>query len=192
MPGEFYIEGKNEKIDLTEIKNYITEVYEEITQIQNNVTTIVNNQGQQYFFLDFWSEPREGVTIQDGVTDVALPSVIVSGLPAGAAVIRAIVIFKFRILENTNSNENRINGDQHIQVRKSGGIWRDAISILDDTFTIAGSARENGDVCIGDHNISGAIYGDGTYEFQWTLSQVSKNYLNFNDIQTGLRIMYSL
>jgi hypothetical protein len=26
MPGEFYIEGKKEKVDLTEIKNIISEV----------------------------------------------------------------------------------------------------------------------------------------------------------------------
>jgi len=42
MPGEFYIEGKKEKVDLTEIKNIISEVQTSITQVQNNVTTLVN------------------------------------------------------------------------------------------------------------------------------------------------------
>jgi hypothetical protein len=41
MPGEFYIEGKKEKVDLTEIKNVISEVQTSITQVQNNVTTLV-------------------------------------------------------------------------------------------------------------------------------------------------------
>ncbi len=34
MPGEFYIEGKKEKIDITDILNIVT-------QVQNNVTTLV-------------------------------------------------------------------------------------------------------------------------------------------------------
>jgi len=41
MPGEFYIEGKKEKIDLTEIKNAISEVQTSVTNVQNNVTTLV-------------------------------------------------------------------------------------------------------------------------------------------------------
>jgi hypothetical protein len=41
MPGEFYIEGKREKVDLTEIKNIISEMQTSITQVQNNVTTLV-------------------------------------------------------------------------------------------------------------------------------------------------------
>ena len=41
MPGEFYIEGKKEKVDLTEIKNIISEVQTSISQVQNSVTTLV-------------------------------------------------------------------------------------------------------------------------------------------------------
>jgi len=41
MPGEFYIEGKKEKVDLTEIKNIISELHSSVTQVQNNVTTLV-------------------------------------------------------------------------------------------------------------------------------------------------------
>ena len=41
MPGEFYIEGKQQKVDLTEIKNSISEVKTAVTQVQNAVTTLV-------------------------------------------------------------------------------------------------------------------------------------------------------
>jgi len=41
MPGEFYIEGKQQKVDLTEIKNIISEVQTSITQVQNSVTTLL-------------------------------------------------------------------------------------------------------------------------------------------------------
>lgn len=43
MPGEFYIEGKKEKVDLTEIKNIISELQTNITNIQNDVTQVTNN-----------------------------------------------------------------------------------------------------------------------------------------------------
>ena len=41
MPGEFYIEGKKEKVDLTEIKNLISQIQTSVTQVTNNVTTLV-------------------------------------------------------------------------------------------------------------------------------------------------------
>lgn len=41
MPGEFYIEGKKEKVDLTEIKNLISQIQTSVTQVQNNITTVV-------------------------------------------------------------------------------------------------------------------------------------------------------
>jgi len=43
MPGEFYIEGKKEKVDLTEIKNLISQIQTSVTQVQNNITTLVTN-----------------------------------------------------------------------------------------------------------------------------------------------------
>lgn len=41
MPGEFYIEGKQQKVDLTEIKNSISELQTAITRVQNSVTTLL-------------------------------------------------------------------------------------------------------------------------------------------------------
>jgi hypothetical protein len=41
MPGEFYIEGRKERTDLTEIKNIVSEVQTSITQVLNIVTTLL-------------------------------------------------------------------------------------------------------------------------------------------------------
>ncbi len=41
MPGEFYIEDKKLKSDLTEIKNSVTQIQNNINQVTNNVTTLV-------------------------------------------------------------------------------------------------------------------------------------------------------
>ncbi|WP_324664256.1 hypothetical protein VLL09_04845 [Dehalococcoides mccartyi] len=41
MPGEFYIEDKKLKSDLTEIKNSITNIQNEVTEVTNNITTLI-------------------------------------------------------------------------------------------------------------------------------------------------------
>lgn len=43
MPGEFYEEAKQQKLDLTEIKNLNTTIQNLITQVQNTVTNVQNN-----------------------------------------------------------------------------------------------------------------------------------------------------
>jgi len=41
MPGEFYIEGRQQKVDLTEIKNIISEMQAAISRVQSSVTTLL-------------------------------------------------------------------------------------------------------------------------------------------------------
>ena len=43
MPGEFYVENKKEKVDLTEIKNIISEVQNNISQLQTSITNVQSN-----------------------------------------------------------------------------------------------------------------------------------------------------
>jgi len=42
MPGEFYIEGRQEKVDITEIRNLISQIQTGVTSVQNSVTELVN------------------------------------------------------------------------------------------------------------------------------------------------------
>jgi len=147
--------------------------------------------------MDFWSQPQEEVQLTDNAapgTDVALPDVTIADLPAGATVVRAIALFKFRMVENTNAAANALQGDQHIQVRDdTPGTWRDAISMMDNMFTLAaGPFREGGDVAVCDHDIAVEVDGNDTYNFQWAASLVDQANLQFNDVQVGLRIWYSV
>jgi len=89
MPGEFYVEGKKEKVDLTEIRNIISEV-------QTGIASLAS-------MADFWSEPVEEVQVNAAGVTVTLPGVIIYGVPVGAAILRAIAMFKFRMIENTNA-----------------------------------------------------------------------------------------
>ncbi len=180
MPGEFYIEGKQEKVDLNEIRNILSEMQAGIAGM-----------------VDFWSEPVEEVQINAAGITVPLPDIAVQGLPAGALIMRAIGMLKFRMVENTNAAANRLNGgsvvatSQVIQVRQGTlGNWLDAIGFVDGQFGLEGQTREGGDVCIGSMDISGALTGNGILGLRWLLARANADFLNFNDVQAGIRIWY--
>ena len=151
------------------------------------------------YSMSFWSLPQEEVAIPAVAGTLTLPSVVVADLPAGATIVRAIAMVKFRMVENTNAAANKLNGatvagtSQVIQVRDdTPGTWRDAISFVDDQFGLAATTREGGDVLIGSIDIAVEVDGDDTYNFRYLLARADLASLNWNDVQTGLRIWYSL
>ncbi len=206
MPGGFYIEGKREKLDISEIvnivnelKSVVSEVKTDIVQIQNDVSQVVVSSGKQLLTMDFWSLPQEEIQIDGAGVTVSLPEVTVSGLPDGTTVLRAIAMLKFRMVENTNTAVNKLNGgtvpetSQVIHIRNdTPGDWNDAINFVDEQFSLEGETREGGDVCIGSIDISGAVVGNDIYEFQWLLGRADLDFISFNDIQVGIRIWYSV
>lgn len=156
---------------------------------------------RQLFCMDFWSDPQEEVSLAAAAATKTLPTVTVADLPSGATIVRAIAMFKFRMVENTNAAANKLNGatvagtSQVIQVRDdTPGTWYDAINFVDDQFGIAATTREGGDVCIGSVDIAGAgkVDANDGYNFQWLLGRADLDNLNFNDVQVGLRIWYSV
>ena len=199
MPGEFYIEGKAEKLDITDIKELISQIQTNITQVQSDVTSIATSAGRQLSSADFWSEPLEEARINAAGVSVTLPGVAIDGIPAGATILRAIAMFKFRMAENSNAAANKLNGgtvadtSQVIQVRKdTPGAWIDAVNFVDDEFGLAAETREGGDVCIGSIDISGIVDGNDGYEFQWLLGRADLDFISFNDVQVGIRVWYSV
>lgn len=149
---------------------------------------------RQLFSMDFWSVPLESVVLTDIVapgTNVNLPDVVVD-LPAGVTVVRAVALFKFRMLGNAGA-ANALQGDQYIGVQKGGaGGYVNAIFLDDNMFGIGAALREGGDVVIGDQNIFAKVTGDDTYNVRWLASLVDVADLTFNDVQVGLRIWYSV
>ena len=206
MPGEFYIEGKAEKLDISEIvnivnemKDIVNEVKNDITLVQNDVSQVVLSSGKQLLSMDFWSEPLEEARINAAGITVSLPTVTIGGLPGGAVILRAIAMFKFRMVENTNAAANKLNGgtaaatSQVIQVRDdTPGAWGDAINFADDQIGLDGETREGGDVCIGSIDISSIVDGNDIYEFQWLLGRADLDFISFNDVQVGIRAWYSV
>ena len=152
--------------------------------------------------LDFWSDPVEEIQLDgDVAATLALGTVTVHDLPAGATVVIAKAIFKFRMVENTNVAANKLDGatvantSQVIQVADdTPGTYYDAINFVDDQFGLAAETREGGDVFIGSVNIAGAgkVDANDGYLFRWLLALADEDYLNFNEVQVGLRIWYSV
>ncbi len=144
--------------------------------------------------MDFWSSVLESVVLTDVAapgTNVALPDVVVD-IPVGVTVVRAVAMFKFRMLGNTGA-ANALQGDQYIGLQKGGaGGYTNAIFLDDNMFGIGAALREGGDVVIGAVNLSALVTADDTYNVMWLASLVDVADLTFNDVQVGLRIWYSV
>ena len=167
--------------------------------IPADIDELKASEGRQLFSMDFWSNPQEEVSIPSVAGTLTLPSVTVAGLPAGATIVRAIAMVKFRIIENTNAAANKLDGatvaatSQVIQVDDSGVTgFVDAINFVDDQFSIEGETREGGDVLIGSINISARVVGNDTYSLRYLLAKADLDTINWNDVQVGLRILYSV
>lgn len=173
-------------------------IYGSAVLIDNNGGTTVNDYTVETKLntkvspMDFWSDLDDVIDLPVGPTDTALPSVVVSGLPAGVTLDRVVAILKVRAIENTNAGgPNAIDGAQVIQVQKGAGAWATAINLADNQWTVAASTREAGDVLIGDNDIKATVDGDATYNFQFDAAAVDLASLRLNDVIVGLRFYFS-
>jgi hypothetical protein len=199
MPGEFYIEGQAEKLDIGDIKDLIAQVQNDIADLRGDVSSLLTAIGGQLPSIDFWSDPLEEVQIDAAGITVPLPGLTVAGLPDGAIPVRAVAMFKFRMVGNTNAAANKLSGgtvantSQVIQVRNdTPGAWVDGINFVNGQYGLDASTREAGDVCIGSVDISSILIGNGGYEFQWLLGRADLDFITFNEVQTGIRVWYSI
>ncbi len=178
MPGEFYIEGKKEKVDLSQL-----------------VSGIAGLAAKLAAHIDFWSMADDTIDLPAYPTSIDLPDVVVSGLPAGISLIRVVAILKVRAIENTSGGgSNAINGAQGIRVKKSTGTWGfddiTAINLPDNLWNIAAATRESGDLMIGDSDLKPAVDGQGIYNFRFENAQVDLDYLRLSDVLIGLRFYF--
>jgi len=142
---------------------------------------------------DFWSDSVEEKVVTAAQVTAAVGAPVTVDLPDGATVVRAIVMMKFRMVENINAAENYLDcaAAQPIQVDDSANHgWVDAIDFVDEQFKMAATTREGGDILIGDNNVVARVSGNETYDFQWKLAKAHLANIQFNDIQMGIRIWY--
>ena len=139
----------------------------------------------------FWSVPQASRTMTTVTSDLALNDVVVSGIPTGAVISRALVLFKYGSLENTNAAVNDLDAaalTPAVQVRVAAGAYIDGIDLVDEMFSVAASARGGGDLLVGAINVQAQVTGNGTYNFQLDDVRATGNNLLLHDVQTGLLI----
>jgi hypothetical protein len=159
------------------------------------VKGLITGMARQLFVMDFWSDMMEEIAVTGAQSTIALPTVTVASLPAGAIIVRAIGIFKFRMVENTNPAANKLDAAAPLPIQFDDSVatgYVTAIDFVDDAFSLAASTRESGDVIIGDNNISARVDGNDVYSCRWLNAKADLANLQFNDCQIGLRIWYSV
>jgi len=160
----------------------------------NPTQTLTAMLGHIVSSMDFWGDTIEELQLTAALqANLALGgNVVIAGIPAGATITRAVVMFMCRAIENTNAVANKLQDAQNIQVNFAGGAFVNAINLADDLFAVALSTREMGTVCIGDNDVSATVTGNGTCTFQIDAARADQNNLNFNDYQCGIRIYFSV
>lgn len=147
------------------------------------------------YHMDFWGNTIEELQLTSALqANLALAGadVVIAGIPAGSVIIRVIVMFLCRAIENTNAAANKLNGAQNIEVNFGGGAFADAINFADDLFGVAAITREMGTVVIGDNDMSATVTGNGTCTFRIDAARADQNNLNFNDYQMGVRVYFRI
>jgi len=194
MPGEFYIEGEKEKVDLTDIKNVISDMQVSFSQVQNTLA-------HKSSFIDSWSAPANKITISDVAADLAFPDIVVAALPSSLTIKKVVLVLSVRALADISAADNYIDGaDKTLRIKKSSGAWGvdDVVGI---TFPNQGlyckaSAKEAGPVIIGDTDLSALVNANGSYNVASRQTVSGDALVAFGaslelyDIQVGLRIFW--
>jgi len=157
--------------------------------------------GKMIFRMIKWSEGKVQVQIDAAGATTILPTITIANLPATATIVEAHLMFKFRMIENKHAGVNNLNGatvaltSQVFQIQDDGGgAWADGINLVDNFFTLASEAREGGDVIVGTPNVGVAnvVDGNDTYNVRLFLGKADQDFINFDDCQVGLDILYSV
>lgn len=145
--------------------------------------------------MDFWGDIIEELQLTGTLqSNLALTGadVVIAGIPTGATLIRVVVMFMCRAVENTNATANKLDGAQNIEVNFGGGAFIDAINMADDLFGVAASTREGGAVMVGDIDVKATVTGNETCTFRIDSAKADLANLNFNDYQLGIRVYFTV
>jgi ABC-type transporter Mla subunit MlaD len=145
--------------------------------------------------MDFWGPVIEELQLGSALqANKALTGadVTIAGLPVGAVLVRVVVMFMCRSIENVNVAANNLQGAQNIQVNFAGGGFLSAIAFADNLFAVALSTREMGTAIVGAIDVKATVTGIGVCTFQIDAARADQDFLNFNDYQLGIRVFYTV
>jgi len=163
------------------------------TTLENRQVTIATKVAALSNTELFGSVMQEELQIAAAAADKTLPDVILPNITG--TIQRAYLHFKCRMVENTYAGVNKLEGAQSIRIKKDGGAWGvddiAAITFVDDMVQLAASTREAGDVWGGAIDISGEVDAfNDTYEIRWEDANADQDFINFNDIEMFLRVVW--
>lgn len=144
----------------------------------------------------FYSDLQSSVTLPAVAGNQSLPSVVipVNGLPPGAKMVTVYCHLVYGCRLDTSLADNKINGDQYIQVKESlAGSYINAIKVVDDALVIDVSEATlvNGGAIYGNINtIAQIAVQNKTYDFQWTLASVDGADMILYDVQTIIEVRW--
>jgi len=144
--------------------------------------------------IDLWSDFAMPLTIGTAPVTQTLPSITIAGIPVGAALVRAVMLVKFRAISEDSTANNSLSGDQVIQAEKAvGGAWVTGIDVVDGQLFCSLSSRDTGDVLVGQTDIKAQVPANGAViDFQWLDSLALGDTLYIEDLQVGLRLWFNL
>lgn len=145
--------------------------------------------------MDFWGDITEELQLTSVLqANLAFGgNVVIAGIPAGATITRVVVMFLWRALENTHATiANKLQGAQNIEVNFAGGAFIDAIALADDLFGVAIATREMGSALLGAIDVKATVTGNGTCTFRIDAARADQNNLQFNDLQMGIRVYFTV
>jgi len=150
-----------------------------------------------WFHLREQSQNMATATITTTAGTVALPSIVVAGLPGWAKIKYAKVNLKYRLARDTSGSDNAINhATMVVQIDADGGFASPitAIDVVDNSISVdvSTSADGPGDVILGDNDVSGELTGNATYAFRFNNADADGNNLVLHDVGLVLDIWFEL
>jgi hypothetical protein len=140
------------------------------------------------------SDPVASISFSTTPTTIALPSISIAGLPAGAVLDRADAVLKFREGSEDSTSDNSLDGAQVIQAKKAvAGTWIIAINCVAGQIFCLASSRGSGDALMGSADIKAQVPANGAViDFQWLDALALGDNLYLADVQMILRLWFHL
>jgi len=170
--------------------------------LPSDPTSETGGLARKFPFLDFWSATSAKITVTSVTGDIGFPDIVVTDLPGGLTIQRALLLFMCRAIKDTSAADNYINAaSKTIRIKKAAGAWGtdDVVGITfanQSLYTVA-STKEGGLIIVGDADLKSLVNANTTYNIQSNQTNRSdaivahSSSLELYDVQVGLRVFFS-
>jgi len=160
-----------------------------------DIDTLVQQSVTKVSMMEFWSLIDDIITLTTATTNVTLPNIGITDIPANTTIIRSIGMIKMRALNNTSQAANAINGGSAIYIKLNTGTWGiddvALINVADNAWSTTASTKEGGMLVEGSFDASAEVTGNGIYNLRFDGNIfVDGNNLELIDVMVGLKVYF--